>query len=123
MITTILITLAVTVVIASMYWQPSFGSGSYHEPEPRRTPLERYIDKVTDLLWKAQYDAARTLLEKPEYPLAELPLASWIKMLNRNKNIIVADLQSSEKAIEEARKSTKQQLRAIEGLEIILGSS
>ena len=46
-----------------------------------------------------------------------------IKMLNRNKNIIVADLQSSEKAIEEARKSTKQQLRAIEGLEIILGSS
>ena len=80
MITTILIGLIVTVVMASMYWQPSFGGG-YHGP-PRRTPREEYIKMIEELIWQGRYTKVRDMLEEPTYPLRELPLADWRRTLS-----------------------------------------
>lgn len=93
MITTILITLVVTVVMASMYWQPSFGSGSSEEPKrPQRTPREEYIIRIYDLIRKGEYSTVRSLLEKPEYPLDKLPLADWRRSLTAER-IAIEDLE------------------------------
>ena len=132
MITTILITLVITVVMASMYWQPSFGLGSYEEPKkPRRRTHEEYIVEIGDLIKKEQYSMVRLLLKKPEYPLEELPLAYWKKQLSANKDQIALSQQRTleeierqrknrKKWIQETRSRAKQQLEAIESLEDIL---
>ena len=101
-----LITLVTVVTLVSMYWQPSFGSGSYNELPRKPSEKEEYIFRIEGLIRNGDYAVVRSLLEKPKYPLAELPIAYW-------KGRLVAEWNETEERI--------KKLSALKSLEQILG--
>ncbi|MEK6809384.1 MAG: hypothetical protein AABY40_01800 [Nanoarchaeota archaeon] len=101
-----LITLVTAVALVSMYWQPSFGSGSYSGPPRRPSEKEEYIGRIEGLIRMGDYATVQSLLEKPKFPLTELPIAYWKGRLAAERN----------ETVERIKK-----LDALQSLEEILG--